>query len=120
VLYFKTEEDTKNAYQKIIRKDPTAYVDKVISAKKLLKVCSYSDGVFMGMDNADYYNNFGNSKVTVAILDTGLTTKHPLFKNRKISKYSKNIIDNNNNYTDNFGHGTGVAGVIADCTPKNV
>ena len=62
-----------------------------------------------------------NTTVTVAVIDTGINEGHEWFEGR-ISKDSKSFIhdDEPKNYNDENGHGTHVAGIIADNTPSNV
>ena len=74
----------------------------------------------------DVWTKFKGSRVTVAVIDTGIDTDHPEFAGR-ISEYSYNATedkivkdwtDENGNYDwslieDEVGHGTAVTGVIA-------
>ena len=69
----------------------------------------------------------GNNTATVAILDTGADTSNVLFRGHPISsassyfkKSSDNSVVNSSDYSDILGHGTHVAGIIADCTPSSV
>lgn len=50
------------------------------------------------------------SKITVAVLDTGIDYTHPELENRVIKGY--NFVDNSLDVMDRFGHGTHVAGII--------
>ena len=78
----------------------------------------------MGMEgvlNAEYPLS-GNA--TVAVIDSGCATDHPLLRER-ISPYSYDFVSGTGVISDwseegGAGHGTAVAGVIADSTPSNV
>lgn len=64
--------------------------------------------------------NKGNNSVTVAVLDTGILTKHPDLKGNLTSGYD--FIDNDNDPTDTsatFSHGTHVAGIIGALTDNS-
>ncbi len=56
----------------------------------------------------------------VAVIDTGINPNHTLFSGRILTKYAKNYCSNENNWYDTAGHGTHVAGTIAEITPDSV
>jgi subtilisin family serine protease len=58
-----------------------------------------------------YGTGFRGLGVIVAMLDTGVDTKHPDLKDNIVAGY--NFVDNNDNVTDTDGHGTMTAGIIA-------
>lgn len=53
----------------------------------------------------------GSSDVTIAVLDSGVNANHPDLKGRVLKGY--NFIKNNNDASDDNGHGTHIAGIIA-------
>ncbi len=53
----------------------------------------------------------GTSNVVVAVLDTGADTTHPDLNQALVAGW--NCIEENENVTDGYGHGTHVAGIIA-------
>lgn len=63
---------------------------------------------------ADYTARTTVGEVVVAVLDSGIKAEHELFQGRLKQGY--NIINGNTNTRDDQGHGTHVAGIIADCT----
>ncbi len=76
-----------------------------------------------------YSNKLNNEKklplIKVGVLDTGVRTSHEVFldenKESKIDLTdSFNYIDNSTNIADDNGHGTMVAGIIAESTSNNV
>jgi subtilisin family serine protease len=62
--------------------------------------------------------NNKTENLTVAIVDSGVDTAHPFLSNRTVA--GKNIINTRKSPADENGHGTHVAGTVADCTPANV
>jgi len=59
-------------------------------------------------------------EVLVAVIDSGINTSHELFEGR-ISELSRSFVGTNqNNYEDQEGHGSHVAGIIAMGTSDNV
>lgn len=71
--------------------------------------------------------NYGenNTEVKVAVLDTGIRKTHEVFKNQETADrldmtYAYNYVGNNTDVTDDKGHGTMVAGIIAESTSNNV
>lgn len=53
----------------------------------------------------------GSSNVTIAVLDSGVNANHPDLQGRVLSGYD--FVNNDNNPTDDNGHGTHIAGLIA-------
>lgn len=57
-------------------------------------------------------------EIIVAVIDTGIDKDHPIFKERLVQGYD--VIEDDHTVTDDDGHGTHVAGIIALSTPDNV
>ena len=60
-----------------------------------------------------------NGTVTVAVIDTGINRSHEWFAGR-ISGNSRSFVGDSASCEDDNGHGSHVAGVIAQYTPSNV
>jgi subtilisin family serine protease len=58
------------------------------------------------------------SPVIVAVIDTGVDLRHPDLVGRVIA--GKNVVDNTNDPSDDMGHGTHVAGIVAAGTQNGV
>lgn len=56
--------------------------------------------------------------ITVAVLDTGVDIAHPWFQGRIVAPY--NAANDGNDPSDEKGHGTHIAGIIAQNTPENI
>ena len=67
---------------------------------------------------AKYGSEDALPEIVVAVCDTGLNTNHPFFEGRTVPGY--NFVNNNNNTSDAFGHGTFCSGVVVDGTLSNV
>lgn len=59
----------------------------------------------------DGFSEIDAKDVVVAVIDTGLDVNHPALKGRIVSPY--NVLDKSTDVTDEEGHGTHVAGIIA-------
>lgn len=68
-------------------------------------------------------------EVVIAVLDSGINMEHPVFKDRILTTYARNfyldtstktVMDNDLWDVDQSGHGSHVAGIIADATLANV
>ena len=82
-----------------------------------------STGISQYVKKLNYAKN--SNEIKVAVLDTGVRTTHEVFKNQKTGDRldltdSYNYVSNNTNVTDDNGHGTKVAGIIAESTSNNV
>jgi Subtilase family/PKD domain len=69
--------------------------------------------------NAAWLTGHEGNNVIVAIFDTGINLNHPDLKDTQII-YAWNYVDNNSNVTDEDGHGTLVAGVVAAITNNQI
>ena len=69
----------------------------------------------------DYYKLKAKPTINIAVVDSGINYNHELFKNRITrTKFNSSASGEANNEIDDYGHGTKVAGVIANSTPSNV
>ncbi len=67
--------------------------------------------------NSWNYTSCNGSNVVVAVLDTGINESHPALQNVVIDRY--NAITGGTDASDDFFHGTYVAGIIANTDPIN-
>lgn len=75
----------------------------------------------VGLDQMnDYLAQTGRAEngMIVAIIDTGVDCTHPYLRNRIVLPYD--FTTQQTLVTDEAGHGTHVAGIIANCTPESV
>ncbi len=63
---------------------------------------------------ADYVSRTTTGNVVVAVLDSGIKAEHELFQGRLTQGFD--FVHDDNDPRDDQGHGTHVAGIIADCT----
>ena len=134
ILQYNSEEQTKEAFEKLKEEYSACYPDKVVAVDNTAMGLPLSQDEQSGEDSYSWGNDYmGMSelkkeatqkgytrKVTVAVVDTGINASNILFKGRTISSNSYNFFGNNKNVQDTFGHGTHVSGIIADATPSNV
>ena len=55
-----------------------------------------------------------DDEIVVAVVDSGITPEHPIFEGRLTQ--CKDMTASEVGYLDEAGHGTNVAGIVADCT----
>ena len=136
VVKYNDAKSTKEAYYELcqnsqiinISRDVKVYAsNEEAEVSELNNMNSAWGTAFCGMDMYKKYLNYSNNTntVRVAVLDTGIYSSHEVFKgtdygDRIDYTYAHNYISNNTNVTDDNGHGTAVAGVIAEATPNNV
>ena len=132
ILQFETEEATEKAYKRIVARygNESCYVDEIIyfddiscsTEEDVISACYSWGNEYMGMDSlksqaaASGYNR----QVTVAVIDSGVDTTNFMFAGNRISGKSYSFVTGNRDLSDYYGHGTHVAGIIADATPSNV
>ena len=66
-------------------------------------------------------SSYSENEIVIGVFDSGVNYEHNLLKD-KITDTSFNMSDsgNENDCMDDNGHGTSVAGIIAQATPDNV
>ena len=142
-IYIIDYSDEEIAKEKAEDLSNSNYVDKVVEDSKM-RALDISDGIdyaenvnssriawgvtATGIDHYVDYLDLGikdKRTIRVAVLDTGINAYHEAFAyyytaDRIDTTYSYNYVSNNTNITDDEGHGTGVASIIAQSTPFNV
>lgn len=91
------------------------------AAKKVLIASVSPDGQRIGADvMMSYLEKKGKSEsgIVVAVIDTGVDVNHLYLQNRIVQAY--NASNGSGDVQDLRGHGTMVAGIIANCTPETV
>ncbi len=129
VLLFDSPKKTKDAYEKIQAnfKKKDFVLDERISAEDALsEIDSWgtrTTGTRTLRDSAYFKSGSTKeitSRVTAAIIDTGIDETHEVFNGRTISENSFDFVAGTTDVSDVNGHGTKVASVIDDATPDNV
>lgn len=118
IFTYPTIESTRKAYLELSKK-----YDAVLDVPMKLKAHGWGTEAM----NLDFQSQKipTSNKITVAVFDTGIDKNHPIFNDTVVSDKSWNFsnkedLGGNPNYEDDHGHGTAVAGVIAESTPSNV
>ncbi|MCL2030210.1 MAG: stalk domain-containing protein, partial [Oscillospiraceae bacterium] len=117
ILQFDSELDTRDAMEHL--ESAAEYCEPDI----LVSIDAYRS---WGVERigADRYQQYlapaANTlpRITVAVLDTGVDASHPFLAGRVTAGW--NLIHGNNNPRDGEGHGTHVAGTIAETASGNV
>ena len=63
----------------------------------------------------DYTDAWGNGSASIAVVDSGVFP-HPLIRGKLLQSGFDYVDADSDSLNDLFGHGTNVAGIIADCT----
>ena len=136
ILQFESAQNAYEAFKYYSSRSGIAYIepDKPVSALSYsyeLSTNSDTDKTYLswgashiGIDvfnNSITENNITLSDIVVAVVDTGVDPNHTALQNRVIpTKINTSSSGIRNNSMDDAGHGTNVAGIIADCTLENV
>ncbi len=132
ILQYDSQEATQQAYVNLMEKygSDHCFLDEVVTQDELLldtdtsqSASCYSWGAtLMGLDHlkAQATTEANDNTVTVAVVDTGIDATNTLFSGKTILSSSRNFTESETNLSDATGHGTHVAGIVADCTPDNV
>ena len=75
-------------------------------------------GDAIGLDRLAEMVQDRDGTVIIALMDTGTDLSHPWLRDRIVSPYD--AVEDDHNPQDLFGHGTHIAGIIAQNTPGNV
>lgn len=146
IIKFDNAEETESAYYKLIQNSNiTVYIDEYESASISADYPPYTMTEDWGYSaiSADVYNEYledynvgDGEEVVVVVIDSGINTSHELLKNRILKDGSGRYVGmaatndgvkvqtkytySGYEFEDDNGHGTHVAGIIANSTPSNV
>ncbi len=117
-LMYGSAEARDEAYDKL-QQDNLVSVEKN-TKMELLDYNSWGMAA-MGLGNAREELGYGGEPVTVAIIDTGLDMDlfHLWYPDIRVSTYDVATDSSYTEVTDLIGHGTHVAGIVAEGMPKN-
>ena len=120
-LCYESEQDTKAAYDALSEQygEDAVLIDLPVQLSAAENADQAVNGwgtEYMHLDAAGKRaeNAWSGEDVTVAILDTGINTGHEVFADKTIVKTGDASVEDEN------GHGTAVAGIIAESTPDFV
>ena len=123
ILEYETEREAEEAYENL-KEQYRVYPDVLIA------VDTSGESIDTSLGMSGLINTRLSHDVTIAVLDTGINTDDPRFdkvdesgikqKGGRILSSSYDFVHNTADLTDSEGHGTTVAGIIAENTPENV
>lgn len=135
IVNFENAVETKNGYEDFLLND------KIKNVYKDYKFSSFDTSIdshsvssnnmawgvnFMGLNHyTSKMNYLGAEEVKVAVFDSGINKYHDAFYNKQsesrlIFDGAKDYVNDDDDPSDDNGHGTAVAGVIAESTSDNV
>lgn len=140
VLQFSTPSDAEKAYNYYLNQNKIEFVEidkeiNVLSTNTSTNSYPYNtvseDNEFLSWGPEHIGIDILNEKLiqksialtdtVVAVIDTGVDSEHPFLKDRVLpTRINTSSTGIRNNSMDDNGHGTQIAGVIADSTLKNV
>ena len=128
LITYSSPEATKQGYAELLeQKGITVATNKQVHATSV-----DTDKIAWGVASTgldvyqEYLENAGNdNEITIAVLDTGIRASHEVFtsetdQDRLDLTHSYNYVADSTDITDDKGHGTSVAGLIAESTPDNI
>ena len=127
ILEYEEEADTAYAYRMLTEKygDDQVFLDELVSLEDTrVQGAGTAEAVFDGIHAMGLDTLKGNvegkwkENVTVAVIDSGIYRDHTLFQGRLDGNLSTSLAGGTAD--DVNGHGTHVAGIIADGTPNAV
>jgi len=122
ILKYESQEEKNDALENFNTNKELISVEENIAYTLTGDVKYNSWGIEkMGLDQAiEVVNSKDLNEVTVAVIDSGcnIETFNKKFPEKIIETY--NVLDTEVAMTDEVGHGTNVAGIIAEGTPSNV
>lgn len=122
-IQFDNEEDAEKAAAQYEKQGLTVQNDNLytVSASSSSTESDWAYKYSEADTTLKYFKNTDNPQIIVGIIDTGIYYDHTKMKDRIIrtnKNFSTSYIRDREN--DEHGHGTNVAGVIAQSTPDNV
>lgn len=121
VLQFDSEKSAREAYEQLENDSGISYV----STDNVVRVTALSEREGADCIQSDRYKQYlkkqgKNQQVIVAVVDTGVDTKHSFLQGRLLKGANFSGENAKDNYSDKHGHGTHVSGIVVDNTPANV
>lgn len=121
IMQFTTKEAAKAAYMKLQETENIKYCEpdqyvRSLEGDEDYKAMSWGVKKIGADSYAKYVQSLTDDSIMVAVVDSGVY-KHSFIKDRIVNG-GMDLVDNDMNPDDEFGHGTHVAGTIVDCTPE--
>ena len=126
-IQFDNKDDAQEAYTNYENQGYTISNDCYITLSDWKNEQNeYSDSMWgytdtQATETVELLKNNSYGDIVVGVIDTGVDYTHELLSNRITNNtYNFSSSGNENDCMDDDGHGTQVAGIIAQCTPENV
>ena len=129
ILQFQNQEELESYYEMLQHYDEVDFIERdlVLSLNETLKTNGElleNKYEFWGLERlgvykySDYLRQLNNlNQITVAVIDTGIDSQHPIFGDKILNQgYDFINHDHDPNDDSHNGHGTHVAGIIAEGT----
>lgn len=117
ILSYESQEATRDAYDTFLKEYGSDHVFLDLPVKAEAKSWGMEPMNLTQVANHANQSSTSN-KTLVAIIDSGVNRSHTMFSGRSFSSASKSFISSS--WGDDFGHGTHVAGILAEGTSKDV